>query len=355
MPRLRLSVIGAGSWVNSSHLPVLAERGDVAFVGVCRRGREDLERVRDRWGFQVASEEYKPVLDIEPDIVIVASPSAYHFEHAQAALLAGAHVLVEKPFTLSSRDAWRLVEIAKRVDRQIVVSLGYNFKPVVTEARALLERTGGVGEIESMLVSMSSGTRGLLNQTRSYPKSSGEFPPEPQTWVDAAISGGGYGQAQLPHALGAALYLTGLRAEKVYAAMAPMRDGVELNDALAVHYRSGAIGTVTGTSAHPGFLDERDQLNIRVVGSSGQLDMEFERDRVAFHRDGETLVAKLREGDGSYDCIGPPNALADLALGRDVVNHAPGELGARTTELLEAAYRSAGSGAPASIESTERS
>jgi hypothetical protein len=35
--------------------------------------------------------------------------------------------------------------------------------------------------------------------------------------------------------------------------------------------------------------------------------------------------------------------LVDLALGRDVVNSSPGELGARTVELLDAAYRSANS------------
>lgn len=349
MARLRLSVIGAGSWVNASHLPVLAARGDVDFVGVNRRGVEELEHVRQLWDFQFASPDYQKVLDLEPDIVIVASPTAFHYEHARAALEAGAHVLIEKPFTISSADAWGLVELAERVDRQIVVSLGYNFKPVVVRAAELLNRSGGIGQLESMLVSMSSGTRSLLGQTGAYPKSSGEFPPDPATWVNAALSGGGYGQAQLPHALGAALYLTGERAEQVFGLMSPDAAPVELNTSMAVRYASGAIGTVTGTSAHPGFLEERDQLDIRLVGSEGQLDLEFENDRVALHRDGETALESLAPGDGSYDCIGPPNALADIALGRDVVNRAPGELGARITELLEAGYRSGASGQPSPI------
>ncbi len=344
MTALRLSVLGAGSWVNASHLPVLAERGDVEFAGVNRRDPGDLERMRERWGFEVASPDYRDVLAIQPDIVIVASPTALHHEHAKAALEAGAHVLVEKPFTISAEDAWDLVGTARRMERHLVVAMGYNFKPVVTRAAELLDAHGGLGEIESLLVSMSSGVRKLLGQTGAYPKASGDFPPEAATWVDPLLSGGGYAQAQLPHALGAALQLTGQRAQRVYAEMGPDRAAVELNDALAVRYTDGAIGTVTGTSAHPGFLDERDQLNIRIVGSDGQLDLEFERDRVVFHRDGDTEIAQLEPGAGSYDCVGPPNALADLALGRDVANRAPGELGARVTELLAAAYRSAASG-----------
>ena len=350
MTGLRLGVIGAGSWVNASHLPVLAGRGDVDFVAVCRTGANELNHIRKLWGFAQASEDYRDVLSVEPDIVVVASPSAFHFEHAEAALRAGAHVLVEKPFTLTSSDAWRLVETAAEVDRQIVVSFGYNFKPIVAAARELLRQHDGVGEIESLTVSMSSGTRSLLQNSGAYPKAAAGIPPESATWVDPALSGGGYGQAQLSHALGAALYLTGLRATEVYALMS--RSGgsaVELNDAFVVRYGGGAIGTVSGTSAHPGYLGERDLLDIRVVGARGQLDVEFSRDRVALHENGVTHEAAIAVGSGSYDCVGPPNVLAELALGHEVVNHAPGELGARTVEVLEAAYASARTSVPIAV------
>ena len=358
MAPLRLSVIGAGSWVNASHLPVLAELGGIDFVGVCRPGAAELAAVQRRWGFTSASEDYRDVLALDPDIVIVASPSTFHFEHARAALLAGAHVLVEKPFTISSRNAWELDRISTEVGRSVVVSFGYNFKPIVLSARNLLTAHGGIealGAIESLSVSMSSGTRALLSNSGAYPKAAVDSPPDPATWVDPALSGGGYAQAQLSHALGAALYLTGQRATEVYALMSATGSGVELNDALAVRYAGGAIGTVSGTSAHPGYWQERDLLHIRVVGSRAQLDLEFERDRVALHLDGETREAPLQPGDGSYDCIGPPRALVALALGRDVVNHAPAELGARTVEILETAYASARAGTPIPVDHPKES
>jgi hypothetical protein len=75
--------------------------------------------------------------------------------------------------------------------------------------------------------------------------------------------------------------------------------------------------------------------------------IDVERDAAWLWRDGGDidLHLDLEPDAGAYDCDGPPNTLVDLALGRDVANQSPGELGARTTELLDAAYRSARSGA----------
>jgi hypothetical protein len=52
----------------------------------------------------------------------------------------------------------------------------------------------------------------------------------------------------------------------------------------------------------------------------------------------------LDGSEGGYECTGPPNTLIDLALGKPVENCAPGELGARSVEPIEAAEKSARSG-----------
>ena len=77
MTKLRLGAIGAGSWAVAAHLPSLATRtDDVEFVGVSRHGLEPLNRIQDRFGFTVASEDYRVVLDAGIDIAIVASALA---------------------------------------------------------------------------------------------------------------------------------------------------------------------------------------------------------------------------------------------------------------------------------------
>ena len=51
--------------------------------------------------------------DSEIDLVIICSPNALHYPHAKAAMQAGKHVIVEKPFTINSSEAQSLIEISK--------------------------------------------------------------------------------------------------------------------------------------------------------------------------------------------------------------------------------------------------
>ncbi len=76
--KVRLGFIGAGWWATSNHMPLLAARDDVEMVAVCRLGQRELELVRDRFGFRVATEDYREVLDQPLDGVIVASPHRLH-------------------------------------------------------------------------------------------------------------------------------------------------------------------------------------------------------------------------------------------------------------------------------------
>lgn len=352
MSKLRLGVIGAGSWAMASHLPNFARRGDdVEFVGVSRKNVDLLERVRDQYGFRVASENYRDVIDAGIDIALVASPSGLHHEHAHAALEAGAHVLVEKPVTIDPRHAWDLVEFAEHRRRHLVVAFGWNYRPMIVEAKRLMDETG-IGAIEQMTVHMASATRELLSNSGDYPGADPVAVPEQATWTDPRLSGGGYGQAQLSHALGLGLWLTGLRAEEVFAFMsAPLDAPVELHDAISIRFVDGAIGTLAGGSCFTGAGDNKHQLVVRAIGSEGQLLVDVEREAVwLWRQDGTEVRLDLADDAGRYDCDGPVEAIVDLALGRDTVNSSPGELGARTVELLDAAYRSSSSRSIARVE-----
>lgn len=345
MAKLRLGVIGAGSWAISSHLPNFARRRDeVEFAAVCRHGPEMLQKVKSDWGFAVASEDYRHVIDAGIDICLVASPHGLHYEHAKAALESGAHVLCEKPFTVEPRHAWELVELAERKGLHLVISYGWNYKSAMREAKRLMDEHG-IGEIEQSTIQMASVTRELLANLGDYPAASPEVVPEQATWTDPR-NGGGYAQAQLSHALGAALWLSGQRGQSVFALMKAVLDApVEHHDAVVVRYDNGSIGTMAGGSCHLGAGGNRHQLEFRAIGSDGQLMIDLERDELwLFRTDGFEARPELDPNALFYDCDGPPNALVDLALGMAVDNCSPGELGARSVEIIDAAYRSAQSG-----------
>ena len=347
MNKIRVGVIGAGVWATTSHLPTLMQReNEIEMIGVCRKGETELRKVASEFNFRVASEDYKDILDEGIDLCVVASPVGFHYEHAKAALESGAHVLIEKPVTIRPDHAWELVKIAKKLNRHVVVAFGWNH--LATYKKALeLWGNSGVGDIEHVMLHMSSGIRELLTGASLSSTGDPKDVVDTRTWTDPKISGGGYGQAQLSHALAWLLGVTSLRTESAFCfAGGPAEATVELHDAISLRFVGGASGSVSGASAH-GSQGIRHQKEYRVFGSEGQLHADLERDRLMFWRNGQAKQEPLLPPDaGSYHCEGPPLALLDLILGRSEENLSPIELGARTVETLAAVYRSISSGLP---------
>lgn len=348
MRKVRLGFIGAGWWATSNHMPVLAERDDVEMAAVCRLGRDELRQVKERFGFAYATEDYRDLLERPLDAVVVSTPHSRHYEHAKAALERGLHVMVEKPMTIKAHEAWDLVETARRMHLHLLVPYGWNYASYIQEAKRLLD-DGAVGTIEFAGLTMASPIRQLL-AGRSSPHGAGDlFKPDAATWADPAVAGGGYGPAQLSHGTGLLFYLTPLRAREVFAFMSGPGSRVELYDAIAVKYASGAIGTVAGSSGIPG--THKFQLDLRLFGSEGMLLLDVERERLELRReDGRAHNPPIPSGAGDYSCVGPPNRFVDLILGRATDNPSSGEIAARSVELLDAAARSATSGRAETVE-----
>ncbi len=360
MAKLRVGVIGAGSWTVSSHLPSLVRRrdqGEVEFTIVSRRNEELLGRIKDKFGFEQATTDWQEVIAAEPDVVVVGSPPGRHHEHAKAALEAGAHVMCEKPFTIDPSDAWDLDETTRRTGKQLFIAYGWNYRPMLIEAYRLMHDDGGIGQIEHVSMHMDSVTRELLSESGSYPAADPELIPQAETWSRPETSGGGYGQAQLTHLLGAVLWVTELRGEAAFALMsAPMDAKVELHDAVTLRFTNGAIGTMGGASSHLGAADNRHAVELRAVGDKGMFQMEL-RDNILWRYRGENddVRVPLDSDAGLYDCIGPIDAMVDAGLGRSPANNSPAELGARTVEILDATYRSARSGQLEQVATLDRS
>ena len=342
MRKIRAGVIGAGSWATVAHLPTLKKRDEVEIVAICRKGDHLLTKLKEKFDVSIASENYLDVVDQELDVIIIASPPSLHYEHASAALRSGAHVLCEKPMTISSVQSWDLVQIANQVDRELLIGFSWNYMPIVQQAFEQLQRKG-IGELEQMSIQMSTQTRELLANLGPYPGASSEQTPEQNTWTNPMNSGGGYGQAQLSHALGLAFRLEPQRVSEAFAFMSsPLGAPVELHDAISYRFSKGAIGTVSGGSSHMGAWQNKDELQVRAIGDQGQFLIDLHRECIyIWYVDQTEINLKLAPGAGAVDNFAPANALVDVALGNIQANRAPGELGALTVEALELAYQSA--------------
>src|SRR5205085_10264553 len=82
--------------------------------------------------------------EAKPDVVHVCTPPGEHLAAAHAALEAGAHVYVEKPFALTAADASRLLDLAARRHRIVCAGHQLLFDPAFT---TLVARAGELGDL----------------------------------------------------------------------------------------------------------------------------------------------------------------------------------------------------------------
>jgi predicted dehydrogenase len=154
-----------------------------------------------------------------------------------------------------------------------------------------------------MTITMASQCRELLSNTGAYPDAAPESLPEQSTWTDPRVSGGGYGQAQLSHALGMGLWLTDSRIQSGFALMtAPLNAPVELHDAITYKFDNGAVGVVAGGSSHVPAHRKTHSLEVRAIGSKGQLLVDIERAAVWLYDGKENIEVPLDEKAGYYNC-----------------------------------------------------
>jgi predicted dehydrogenase len=280
------------------------------------------------------------MLDAVPmDAVVISSPHTLHYEHATAALEKGCHVLVEKPLTTNAADARALVKLADKVGKQIVVPYGWNFKPWTEQARQLATQ---VGTIEHVVLQMANALEDLFAGQPMKETEGAMFRPPASTWADPKRAGG-FGWGQLVHALGLLFRVADIAPAEVFAITGQSPAGVDYYDAAAVRFEGGATGAVSGSATLP--KGRPVQIDLRIFGSEGMLLVDIERERLELRRrDGNDVVVALKPGDGAYTCEEPLQVLVDIALGRPAPNGAPGIVGQRAVEVLDALYRSAASG-----------
>lgn len=342
---LTLGVIGAGAWAAFAHIPALLRRPEMVPLIVNRRDPVELEHLRARFDFERATTDWHDVIDARPDIVALTGPVALRAQQAMAALEAGCHVLAEKPFTVDPADARAIDRLARERGRHVVLCYAWNEMGISRAARSLIEGPAGIGRVEAVSVEMSTVVRDLLTSGATYLGDADVPLPRTETWSDPAVSGGGYGQGQLTHALGlVSLLVPDLRATHVAAFTHGPGATVELHDALVVRFEGGAIGSIGGASLPQGTFGNQHQLTIRVTGERGQVVLDMAAPRVARSMGGDDVTAPLTDEDVRWAFERVTDRIVDLALGRTTENPSPAALGVRVVEILDAMYRSAASG-----------
>ncbi len=310
-------------------------------MAVCRLGVDELEFIKQRFDISIASESFQETIErSKPDGVIVSSPHVAHFEHAKAAIEAGAHVLVEKPMTVNAQHARKLETMAMEKGVQLVVPHGWNFTHYMTAAADWFA-DGQIGELRHFTLQMGSALMDLFAGQPMQETAEHTFRPPASTWADPKRAGG-YGWGQLSHALGALFRVVPINSCSVFAKTRKSPTGVDYFDAVLMEMENGAIGVVSGSAAVPKHIGPH--IDMRLYGDEGSIHLDLERALLELRRfDGKDQIHPFAAGEGAmaYSTKEPLNRFVDICLGEEVINDGDGTVGRRTIEVLEAMYRSA--------------
>ena len=141
-PSIRVALLG-NSFATRVQLPGLRWVGGVELVGLAGHSLERARATAAEHGIPYATDDWRTLLDLRPDLVLVTTPVDLHREMTLAALEVGAAVLCEKPFALDVAEARLMVAAARGHGAWIDHEL--RFSPYV---RAMRERvvSGALGE-----------------------------------------------------------------------------------------------------------------------------------------------------------------------------------------------------------------
>lgn len=137
MKLIRAGVIGVGH-LGQHHARLYASLPGAQLTGVTDQSVERAQTIADRYGVQI----FRTVDDLLPhvDAVSVAVPTSGHYAVAKACLLAGKHVLVEKPLAVTPAEAQELVQLAKQKGCCLQVGHSERFNPIMALMRPHIGR-----------------------------------------------------------------------------------------------------------------------------------------------------------------------------------------------------------------------
>ncbi|MBC8161996.1 MAG: Gfo/Idh/MocA family oxidoreductase [Roseiflexaceae bacterium] len=154
MEPLKLVQVGLGGFGQDWHQHVLTPSHEIALVAYVDLDQAMLAAAQQRLGlppalcYATAAEAFAAT---DSDAVLITASLGAHVPVARAALEAGKHVLVEKPFAPSLAEGQELVALAQARGLTLMVSQNYRFFPAVQAAAALV-REGTLGPVDLVTI-----------------------------------------------------------------------------------------------------------------------------------------------------------------------------------------------------------
>lgn len=241
---IRTCIIGYGLAGRVFHAPLIDACPGLELCGIVS---SQIDTIRQKFPEVKIYSLFEEVLgDESVDLVINATPNQFHYSYTKAALLAGKHVVVEKPFTNTSEQGKELVAISE--SRNLVLSVFHNRR-----------YDGDFLTIKRMLQEKELGELKIFEShfDRYRPKI------DKSNWREGTAEGSGILYDLGSHLIDQALVLFG-EPDKILADVESQR-GSGVDDYFRIQFNYGAMRVVLGANC---FRDTGPRFSLH--GTKGQ-------------------------------------------------------------------------------------
>ena len=140
-----VGVVGTG-FIGPAHIEGLRRNG-IQVLGLVESTFETARIKAAELSIPRPYESFEAMLaDPEIDVVHLATPNVLQLSHAKAALLAGKHVVCEKPLAMTASESADLVRLAAETGRVNAINFNIRMYPMVQHARSLVQ-SGEIGDL----------------------------------------------------------------------------------------------------------------------------------------------------------------------------------------------------------------
>lgn len=231
--KIRVGIIGAGGFLQNNHLPNILKLSDYyELVAIANRTSAGAKTAGEKYKVQYITTDYRQVLnDPDIDMVIIGTRHNLHAMQVVDAIMAGKHVLVEKPLAMNEEELNMICEVHEKYPN-VNVSVGFNrrYSPCIQRVKELL---------------LNGSFPILIN----YRINANHIPTN--SWIQNLEEGGGRIIGEVCHFIDLVNYLIGSKVKQVQIMGIPIDvNGINAEDniVITIMYLNGSIAVITYVS-----------------------------------------------------------------------------------------------------------
>lgn len=141
---VKLGFLGAG-WIGRNRMQAILNTGKAEAIAICDPGPEAVSEAHVLAPEAEAVGSLEDMLALNPDGVVIATPSALHADQAIAVLRSGAAVFCQKPLGRNAGEVEAVLDAARSADRLLGVDLSYRYTAAMQAIRGLVQ-AGALGK-----------------------------------------------------------------------------------------------------------------------------------------------------------------------------------------------------------------